>query len=105
MSDQVIKKKKSAPRQHNTELNFNPNMNKKTTNLEFDPSYHSGFQDQQPRVRKGPDGRPLKKTLTKKETLMYKPSEIGNKLLETVLLKVAQNKLRACQKRCGTKST
>lgn len=99
MSDQVIKKKKSAPRQHNTELNFNPSMNKKTTNLEFDPSYQSGIPDQHSRVPRGPDGRPLKKTLTKKETLMYKPKEVENKLLETVLLKVAKNKVRACQKR------
>lgn len=84
----MIRKKKSAPRHSVTELNCTPHMNKKTTNLDQDPSNRSVHQDKMPEAPMSAGRIPWKKKLTKKETLMYRPSELENKVLETIVLKV-----------------
>lgn len=85
--DPIIKKK-SAPRSHVTEPIFNNQMNKKTTVLE---------QDASSRVVEKMPGSPLsdgrkkdwKKKMSKKDSIMFRPSQVENKILDTIVLKVS----------------
>lgn len=85
-----IRKKKSAPRHHATDRMQTPQMNKKTTNLDMDPSSRSELPEPRRPAPLSADRKPWQKKLTKKETLMYRPSEVENKMLETIVLKVGR---------------
>lgn len=65
-------------------------MNKRTTALDQDPSSRSVMVIDRmvQRTPMSADRKQWRKKLTKKESIMFRPSLIENKMLETIILKV-----------------
>ena len=82
-------KKRSGPRHHLNEV-FTPQMNKRTTVIDQDPSSRSVIMTDRlmQMTPMSVDRKHWRKKLTKKESIMFRPSLIENMMLDTIVLKV-----------------
>ena len=93
-----VKKKKSPSQINRSPDNIERQANKHTAQLDGDPSQNSGqmvqlmeLENDRPPMS-NTDRSKWKKKLSKKESLYFRPSEIENKLIDTIIVKVSKSK-------------